>query len=174
VRAAVVAGCTTPLILLTSDQEREVDVAAMHAGAADFLIKGELTAQLLERAIRYSRERHRTMNALAEERALLARRVTERTVELSAANAELAHAVRLKDEFLASMSHELRTPLNGILGLSEALQEGIYGGLTVKQQASLHTISAVVAHEGAEAVAQTRETHPDVIVMDIQMPGMEA
>jgi CheY-like chemotaxis protein len=30
----------------------------------------------------------------------------------------------------------------------------------------------VIAHEGAEAVAQTRETHPDVIVMDIQMPGM--
>src|SRR5438045_9639545 len=32
VREAVVAGCTTPLILLTSDQERAVDIAAMHAG----------------------------------------------------------------------------------------------------------------------------------------------
>jgi signal transduction histidine kinase len=146
VREAVLAGCTTPLILLTSNQERAVDVAAMRAGAADYLIKGELTSQLLERAIRYTRERRRTMDALAEERALLARRVAERTAELSAANAELARAVRLKDEFLASMSHELRTPLNGILGLSEALQEEIYGDLTAKQQESLHIITASGTH----------------------------
>jgi hypothetical protein len=43
----------------------------MHAGAADYLIKGELTAQILERAIRYTSERRRTMDALAEERALI-------------------------------------------------------------------------------------------------------
>ncbi len=60
--------------------------------------------------------------------------------ELSAANAALAKAARLKDEFLASMSHELRTPLTGILNLSEALQEQIYGPLTEKQLKSLHTI----------------------------------
>jgi CheY-like chemotaxis protein len=30
----------------------------------------------------------------------------------------------------------------------------------------------VVAQEGSEAVAQTRESEPDAIVMDIQMPGM--
>ncbi|MDH3675261.1 MAG: PAS domain S-box protein, partial [Anaerolineae bacterium] len=35
----------------------------------------------------------------------LEQRVAERTTELSAANAELARAARLKDEFLASMSH---------------------------------------------------------------------
>jgi signal transduction histidine kinase len=146
VREAVDAGCTTPVILLTSSQERAVDVAAMQAGAADYLIKGELSAQLLERSIRYARERRRAMDALAEERALLARRVAERTAELSAANAELARAAHLKDAFLASMSHELRTPLNGILGLSESLAEGIYGDLTAKQHEALKTISASGMH----------------------------
>ena len=79
-------------------------------------------------------ERKRAEEALEQERANLARRVAERTAELSVANAELTRTARLKDEFLANMSHELRTPLNAILGLSEALQEQVYGPLTERQQ----------------------------------------
>ncbi len=61
--------------------------------------------------------------------------------ELRRLNRELAQAARLKDEFLASMSHELRTPLNAVLGLAEALQEGVYGGLTPKQVDTLRIIA---------------------------------
>jgi len=59
---------------------------------------------------------------------------------MSAANAALARATRLKDEFLASMSHELRTPLTGILAFAQALQKQIYGPLTEKQLNSLKSI----------------------------------
>jgi signal transduction histidine kinase/ActR/RegA family two-component response regulator len=90
--------------------------------------------------------RKRAEEALAEERALLVQRVEERTAELRAANAELARAARLKDEFLASMSHELRTPLNAILGLSETLQERVYGPLNEEQLDSLHTIEESGRH----------------------------
>ena len=65
---------------------------------------------------------------------------------ISLANAELARATRLKDEFLANMSHELRTPLNAILGLSEALQEEVYGSLTDKQRKSMATIESSGRH----------------------------
>ncbi|HEY9620783.1 MAG TPA: response regulator [Crinalium sp.] len=65
---------------------------------------------------------------------------------ISLANAELARATRLKDEFLAGMSHELRTPLNAILGLSEALLEEVYGSLTAKQRQSLGTIEGSGKH----------------------------
>jgi PAS domain S-box-containing protein len=65
---------------------------------------------------------------------------------ISLANAELARAARLKDEFLASMSHELRTPLNAVLGLSEALQEEVYGPLTERQRRSLVSIEQSGKH----------------------------
>ncbi|NJR64664.1 MAG: hypothetical protein HC772_03995 [Leptolyngbyaceae cyanobacterium CRU_2_3] len=38
------------------------------------------------------------------------------------------------------MSHELRTPLNSILGLSEVMQEEVFGSLTPKQRQFLATI----------------------------------
>jgi PAS domain S-box-containing protein len=52
---------------------------------------------------------------------------------LDLTNQELLHATRLKDEFLATMSHELRTPLNAIIGMSEGLQEEVFGALNEDQ-----------------------------------------
>lgn len=80
------------------------------------------------------------------ERDVLAQRVAARTADLSTANAQLARAARLKDEFLASMSHELRTPLNVILGQSEVLQEELYGPLTPKQAKSIRMITESGEH----------------------------
>ncbi len=59
---------------------------------------------------------------------------------------ELQRATRLKDEFLATMSHELRTPLNAILGMSEALQEEIFGDLNPRQIQSIQTIERSGRH----------------------------
>ncbi|HMB22206.1 MAG TPA: PAS domain S-box protein [Anaerolineales bacterium] len=86
-------------------------------------------------------ERKQMEVALETERNQLARRVEERTADLSRANLNLARALRVKDEFLANMSHELRTPLNAILGLSESLAEQIAGPLNEKQQKYINTIS---------------------------------
>ncbi|PDV97505.1 response regulator [Candidatus Chloroploca asiatica] len=91
-------------------------------------------------------ERRRAEEALINERNLLARRVDERTADLSHINLELARAVRAKDEFLANMSHELRTPLNAILALSEGLLEQLRGPLNERQQASLRNIEASGRH----------------------------
>jgi PAS domain S-box-containing protein len=85
-------------------------------------------------------ERIQALDALEQERACLAQRVEERTSELTIANMKLARAARLKDEFLANMSHELRTPLNAILGISEVLQDEVYGPINKQQAKSIRTI----------------------------------
>src|SRR6476646_11339841 len=63
-QAAIAQGCRAPIILLTVQGDQEIDVAAMKAGAADYLVKGRIDAALLERAIRYAIERKRTLEAL--------------------------------------------------------------------------------------------------------------
>lgn len=63
-REAVAKGCTAPIILLTGQGNREVDIEAMRIGAADFLVKGQINATLLERSIRYALERQRLLAEL--------------------------------------------------------------------------------------------------------------
>jgi PAS domain S-box-containing protein len=71
-RAALECGCKAPIILLTGQGEHEIDLEAMKAGAADYLVKGRLDAGLLERSIRYAIERRRAADLAASEQARLA------------------------------------------------------------------------------------------------------
>jgi len=53
-------GCRSPFILLTGEGDHETDLRAMKAGAADYLVKGEISPPLLERSIRYALEQKRS------------------------------------------------------------------------------------------------------------------
>lgn len=103
--------CNAPIIFLTGQGEREVDLEAMRLGAADFLTKDGLTAATLERTLRHSLERHRDRAELKRLNEVLETRVAERTRDLERANAALRLADQRKDEFLAILAHELRNPL---------------------------------------------------------------
>src|SRR5262245_44136517 len=63
-RDALARGCKAPIILLTGQGDHEIDLEAMKAGAADYLVKGQFAAPLLERSIRYAIERSQTLQAL--------------------------------------------------------------------------------------------------------------
>ena len=83
---------------------------------------------------------------LTRERAELARRVSERTAELSAANEALQREMQVKQDFLATMSHEIRTPLTGLLGMLELLS---FSALSVEQRHEL-----VIARESGKSLAR--------------------
>lgn len=58
------SGYSAPMILLTGTENHSVDLRAMEAGASDFLAKSRLTAEILERSIRYAIKQKKSENAL--------------------------------------------------------------------------------------------------------------
>jgi|GEM_PF-1509733 len=100
-----------PIIMLTGFGDRDVEMAALRAGAADYLPKPQMTAELLGRSIRHAIERGRLE--------YLEFRDQER--------------LRLKDELLSRVSHELRTPVAAIHQFVSLVLDGIAGEVTEEQ-----------------------------------------
>ncbi len=61
---ALKLGTRAPIIMLTGQGGRDVDVTAMELGAYDYLVKGQITGQVLERALRYAVQHAESTEAL--------------------------------------------------------------------------------------------------------------
>jgi DNA-binding NtrC family response regulator len=81
-REATIDGCEAPIILLTGHGGYDVDIEAMEAGAADYLVKGQISPDLLDRSIRYSIAQKQRDLELRRYRDHLEHLVRERTREL--------------------------------------------------------------------------------------------
>jgi DNA-binding NtrC family response regulator len=93
-REVIARGCMQAIILITGQGDHEIDEEAMRAGAVDYLIKGEFTASLLERSIRYAIERKQNETLLTQAR-----------------DAAL-ESTRMKSEFLANLNPRIRVGRN--------------------------------------------------------------
>lgn len=96
-RISMAQGCQGPIIFLTGQDNREIDLEAMAAGAVDYLVKSEITAPLLERTIRY---------------ALQQRQIQAESVETRQRLTDSREAERFR---LAQKLHE--GPLQDLIGL---------------------------------------------------------
>jgi len=107
-----------PIILLTGQGDHAIDIEAMKAGAADYLIKGHLNADMLERAIRYAIEGKHAEETLRRERDLISRIMETSPVGIVVADqtGKITFANRHAGEVLGLASdageHGLRNVLN--------------------------------------------------------------
>jgi DNA-binding NarL/FixJ family response regulator len=102
-----------PIVVLAEPDEERLAVAAVKAGAQDYLTKGQDDGRIVQHAVRHAVERHRLRR---EREALLAR---ERE-----ARAAAERASRVRDEVLGLVSHDLRSPIKAIAMSGNALLEG--------------------------------------------------
>jgi len=63
---AINDGCDKPIILLTGKGNNHIDKMAVEYGAYDYLIKSDLSAEKLERTLRYAIERYRSFKIIKD------------------------------------------------------------------------------------------------------------
>jgi signal transduction histidine kinase len=117
----VQAAPTLPLVVLTGTDDEQLAMRAVHAGAQDYLVKGQVTGPLLVRALRYAIERKRAEEGLKREEAARQTAV-------------------FREQFLGILGHDLRNPLQAISGNAALLLR--YGGLSEPQRKAVHRISS--------------------------------
>lgn len=105
-KEALGGGVVVPIIMLTGYGEQEVDLKAMEYGAADYLVKDQVSPLLLERSIRYSIHRAKSLEAIREREAQILVQDRMASVGLLA----------------SSLAHEIGTPLGVIRGRAEYLE----------------------------------------------------
>src|SRR6202011_4986186 len=108
-----------PVVILSGQDDVALAMKALHQGVQDYLVKGDITSNHLERAMRYAIERQ----------ALL------RSLEMSR-----QQQLEFKNQFLSHVSHELRTPLTCIHQFVTILMDGLAGEINPEQHDHLGTV----------------------------------
>jgi signal transduction histidine kinase len=165
IRDVAKTGCKAPLILLTGQENREIDEQVMNAGASDYLLKGKLEPNSLERSIRYSIQNFNNLQEIQKLNFALEGRVKERTYDLFKAFKELEEVNKkqrqtelevrkslekerdlneMKTQFVTVASHEFRTPLTTILSSASLIFRYNHSGNSDKIDSHVHQIKASV------------------------------
>lgn len=102
-----------PFIMLTGTDDRQTQKQSMQLGAADYLVKGTFTAELLSRTLLYSLGR---------------KQIEEQKIN------DLLELNRVKDEFISLASHQLRTPATAVKQYVGMVLEGFVGDISDAQR----------------------------------------
>ena len=156
-----------PIIVLTGNDDDSLALKALQDGAQDYLVKGQVSGQLLARSIRYAIERKRIEEALKSEIS----KHMDLEANLIKAKEAAEEAAKAKAAFLANMSHELRTPMNAVIGFSSLLlddsltpeQREFIEGIRKGGEALLTIISDILDFSKAESDKVELEHQPFIL-----------
>ena len=115
------ASSEVPILVLTILDDEESAIAALRAGAQDYLVKGQINRLWLVRAIHYAIERQQTLDKLQH-----------LNQELERSNQEL-------ERFAHVVSHDLQQPLQSVYGFARLLE-------TVCASHSNEAVSQYISH----------------------------
>ncbi len=126
----------TPIVILTSVDDVELEKKLLDAGAQDFVPKRSISSDVLGRAIRHAIQRHEqgleSQNLLSE--------ISASRKLLSAKNCKLELLYKQAHDFVDNVSHEFRTPLTVIKEYSSLIREGFVGEVNKEQTRMLSII----------------------------------
>jgi len=104
-----------PKILITTIADPDIDELALSHGAADYLVKGDITARMLERSIRYAIAHQKTLNSLR-------------------------HSEKSRQLFYATLAHDMKTPIRAEYRVLEMLYADHFGELSPTQKQIIHEL----------------------------------
>ncbi|MGC2062105.1 MAG: response regulator, partial [Thermodesulfovibrionales bacterium] len=96
-----------PIVVMSASGDEELAVRALHEGAQDYLVKGQVDSNLLVRAMRYAIQRKQGEDALRKAHDKLELRVQERTAELIRANERLSQEIEDRKQAANSLRQAL-------------------------------------------------------------------
>lgn len=133
-----------PIIVLTGNDDPDLEQDILDAGAQDYLVKGEIPSRPVVRSILHSVQRQRAINQNAllmtqlEEREEMLRKQTKL---LRQKNAKLRQLYNTAQEFVDNVSHDFRTPLTVIKDYVSIVAEGMVGDVSHEQRAMLDKVA---------------------------------
>jgi len=127
----------SPIVVVTSQDDESVALAALRQGAQHYLIKSRLTPELLVCSIEYAIGQQR----ISVENERLLAEVKSANELLREKNDHLARVYQTAQQFVDYVSHDFRTPLTVIKEFAAIMRDGLAGQINSQQQEYLDTIS---------------------------------
>ena len=131
---------SVPIIVLTTLDNHEIECTAFIAGAQDYMLKNEVTPDILGQAIVHAIQREGNVNEiqrLLTEVKLQREVLVEQKRLLKCKNQRLRKLYKTAYRFVDNVSHEFRTPLTVIKDYVSLVREGIVGPVTSEQRRML-------------------------------------
>jgi two-component sensor histidine kinase/CheY-like chemotaxis protein len=116
-----------PIVIFSGAADEKIAIEAVHEGAQDYLMKGEVEGRLLARSIFYAIERKHTEEELKKHRDHLEELVEKRTLGLKEANKQLLREINERKQ----AEEEIRASLEEKKILLDEIQERIQNSLGI-------------------------------------------